>query len=638
MNKKLAYIILATLISQFSYAISQDQLNTDYQLYQAKDKTQLFNQSQSNPSDIIANYLAALDKINTDTSYASAFINKDPMNPLALSLAHKVLTKDYGSQNWNEYLKISQVIDSKQLSQNEICGQNLAKYMLNQAKVEDKYLASTILNKMPDRCASLIATLATNNQLPKKYLIPALYNLLTHNQVTQYNQIASANNIPNYQLTNTNQPTKYQLVYQISQLAIKNPDIALSKLEQAQTDKFTKQYLYNFVATRLAIKQMFDLALTATNRGHDVYLSNDQFEWKVRIYLFNQKWYDALETIKAMHESLKEQDKWLYWKAYAYRKLGHDNQAVATLKKISNKPVFYSLLAKSEIGDVPTIPVENKSISLNKIKYYNYAKLGFDLYQAGTKFNIPYYKNLATFVLYKTAGYSNDTDLLSISDYADNLGMNDVSIYAATKMNNVDIRRAFPTPYLDSFTQAANENGIPVTVPLAITRQESRFNKNALAFDGGVGLMQLMPQTAKYISKKLGVSADCYKTYQCNIREGTWFVASLYRKFGSNLIYASAGYNAGPGRAHRWEKAFYGLDNQLQTELVPFDITRAYTQQITTNQLVYEALINKKPLNMADYLKQINNKDKTFVEDDDNTDGNSPQATDSSDKNSDDDN
>ena len=637
MNKFNSLIITAYLaiISSTSYATSPAQLQNDYQAYQSNDKTKITDLALTNTTDIVANYLAALSNLKTNLNPAIIFFQQDPKNPLAISLSHKILDKSYESQDWNTYTKIYNQTEASQLSQNETCGQKLANYILSQKSIDHDFITQMIKNKMPDRCLSLIATLSANGQIPNNELIPTLYNLLIHNQTSQFNQIANQNKIENYQLNDTSNPNKYQLVYQISQLAIKTPDEALAKLEQSKTDKFTKQYLYNYVATRLAIKQMFSLALIATNKGHSSYLTDDQFEWKARIFLANNQWSDTLASIKKMPKILQDTNKWLYWKAYAEKKLGRNKQGNTTLGKVSSSPSFYSLLARSELGINPTIPAKIAHNDISSIKYYDYAKLGFDLYSTGTTYNNSYYKNLGTYVLYRTIAYSNDTDKAAISNQAYKLGITDTAIYAAIKMDNTDINLAFPMPYLDSYIKYSNENGIPVSIPLAISRQESRFNATVVAFDGGVGLMQLMPATANFIAKKLGVSNNCYKDYPCNIQEGTWFIADLYHKFGNNLIYASSGYNAGPGRARRWEKAFYGMDNQLQTELIPFDITRTYTQHILTNQLIYDAILNKKSLNMVDYLKQINNKDQTFIDDNNNNSGNDSIDKDTSDNDND---
>jgi soluble lytic murein transglycosylase len=130
-----------------------------------------------------------------------------------------------------------------------------------------------------------------------------------------------------------------------------------------------------------------------------------------------------------------------------------------------------------------------------------------------------------------------------------------------------------------------------------------------------------MPATAAYIAKKLK-SSNCFKNYECNIQFGTWFLAHLVTKFGNNPIYAAAGYNAGPGRAHRWQQVFQDKDNRVQIELIPFNVTRDYVQKVVSNKLIYDALLqNNQSVNMLAFLSKINNKNVDFIVDDDDTNG-----------------
>jgi soluble lytic murein transglycosylase len=201
------------------------------------------------------------------------------------------------------------------------------------------------------------------------------------------------------------------------------------------------------------------------------------------------------------------------------------------------------------------------------------------------------------------------------------MGWNEMSIYAGNKCGSKYASLSFPILFSQQYKRYSQSYNISMSYPMAVTRQESRFNPNALAADGGVGLMQIMPGTASYIAKKTG-SSNCYKNYDCNIKFGSWYLGHLYDKFGNNLIYATAGYNAGPGRAHRWQQAFNSLDNRVQIELIPFKITRDYVQKVLTNKIVYDARLNNDgQVDLISYLNKMNTKDSTYIIDDDNNNG-----------------
>ncbi|KAB0302435.1 lytic transglycosylase domain-containing protein, partial [Klebsiella pneumoniae] len=86
-----------------------------------------------------------------------------------------------------------------------------------------------------------------------------------------------------------------------------------------------------------------------------------------------------------------------------------------------------------------------------------------------------------------------------------------------------------------------------------LIRQESRFVIGAQSRVGAQGLMQVMPATAHEIAGKIGMDAAQLYTADGNIRMGTWYMADTKRRLQNNEVLATAGYNAGPGRARRWQ-------------------------------------------------------------------------------------
>ena len=110
---------------------------------------------------------------------------------------------------------------------------------------------------------------------------------------------------------------------------------------------------------------------------------------------------------------------------------------------------------------------------------------------------------------------------------------------------------------------------------------------------GAVGLMQLMPGTAKLVSKKnkwpyQGVSDLVVP--EKNIRLGSAYLRNMLDKFDNNRILAAAAYNAGPNRVYRWASSD-GIrrDADVYVENIPFTETRKYVQ----NVILYDAIYNK---------------------------------------------
>jgi len=130
---------------------------------------------------------------------------------------------------------------------------------------------------------------------------------------------------------------------------------------------------------------------------------------------------------------------------------------------------------------------------------------------------------------------------------------------------------------------------------LAVIRQESAFDQKAVSSAGALGLMQLMPRTAKHVAGALGLAFNEKKLTgdpQYNIRLGRAYLAELIGKYGGSYVLAIASYNAGPSRAREWMTT-YGdprsptVDAIDWVESIPFSETRNYVQRVLENLQVY---------------------------------------------------
>jgi soluble lytic murein transglycosylase len=617
-------LIIILSLSSINLAMANDsntllqKLNIAYTQHNSNLLKQLI---QQNPTNNLIKYSFNLTQLQESA-------NLDNFIPLtgyfANDFNHQLLTYYFKQQQWQQYVKVYPQIESEQLTLKEKCGFDLANYALQNKQASITNFQSLITNKIPTECISLLASKLNAKQLPNSYLNPFLYNLIINNQLSEFNQVAPVFKIkPLLPLTSSNDQNKvFQFIYQIKNLLNNDPQLAYTKVLNSNLDQSTKQFIYNPIATALALKQNYSLAESAINLASNQLISDNDYEWRVRTYLALQKWQDAFNTINNMPTSLQNKNVWLYWKAYTANNLKHKELAISILKNIPIDYSYYSLLAQTELKQTlnPLKSIPQQSINTTSLTDINFL---FNLYHYSQQYNNNFYLKISTQgIKYLINTTNNDETLLYISQQAFKINWREIAILAANKLKQPIAKLSFPIYYPELYLQYSQENQIDLSYPIAITRQESRFNPNALASDGGVGLMQLMPNTANYIAKKLH-SNNCYRSYPCNIKFGSWYLGHLNKKFGGNLIYASAAYNAGPGRAHRWQQSLYNLDNRIQIELIPFSITRDYVQKVLTNKIVYDALLSKsKNINLLNYLNSLNQHDDTFIIDDDNSIGN----------------
>lgn len=134
---------------------------------------------------------------------------------------------------------------------------------------------------------------------------------------------------------------------------------------------------------------------------------------------------------------------------------------------------------------------------------------------------------------------------------------------------------------------------------LAITRQESNFDIKARSRVGARGLMQLMPATAKAVSRQMRVSYNRDALTQdpaYNVSLGARYLGDLIDQFDGSYIMAIAGYNAGPHRVRRWIREFGDprkpdVDPIDWVEQIPFSETRNYVQRVMENVQIYRAIL-----------------------------------------------
>ena len=138
--------------------------------------------------------------------------------------------------------------------------------------------------------------------------------------------------------------------------------------------------------------------------------------------------------------------------------------------------------------------------------------------------------------------------------------------------------------------------GMSSALLMAISRQESAFQDSVVSSAGAVGLMQLMPNTARGLLKSLGDTKQgkdvvaTLKQPEWNIKLGATYLNKLNLKYDSDITRVSAAYNAGEFVVDAWNKSRSFQDVRLWVESVPFKETRGYVKNSWRNFLVYNYL------------------------------------------------
>ena len=153
-------------------------------------------------------------------------------------------------------------------------------------------------------------------------------------------------------------------------------------------------------------------------------------------------------------------------------------------------------------------------------------------------------------------------------------------------------RLRYPAYYADLVQEQAARYGFDSLLMLALMRQESLFNTNAVSSANARGLTQVIPSTGQYIAERLSFAdysdSKLFRPY-VGIAFGAFYLDEQLRLFNGNAAVALAAYNAGPGRAIDWNRLSGGDVDALITTIT-FSETRSYVERIYSHYNIYREL------------------------------------------------
>jgi len=194
-----------------------------------------------------------------------------------------------------------------------------------------------------------------------------------------------------------------------------------------------------------------------------------------------------------------------------------------------------------------------------------------------------------------TRGWS-DRDLIAAAEVARLRGWYERAIDTADRAQTMhDFALRFPTPYREVVHAYSQQLDLDEAWVYGLVRQESRFSADARSSAGAMGLMQLMPTTARAVAKRFGIPwADrtSFHTVDTNINLGTNHLRQLLDSLDNQPVLASAAYNAGTSRARGW-RADRALEGAAYVETIPFSETRDYVRKVMSNTMYYARLFGQ---------------------------------------------
>lgn len=287
-----------------------------------------------------------------------------------------------------------------------------------------------------------------------------------------------------------------------------------------------------------------------------------------------------------------------YWLGRAALAMGDTATARAAFQRAAERPTaFYGQLAARELGEgmdtlaarlaraAPPPPDAQRWAAFTGQELARAAVLLADLGDA---------RRALAFLLRLEELAQDGTDRLKIARLAHSLGRADHAVWIARRagaQGAMLVPEGWPAPY------PVPEGVLEPAFVLAISRQESNFDSQAVSSARAMGVMQLLPSTAQQVARRLGLRhsvAMLTADPAHNILLGAHYAAEMLSRFGGHPVLAVAAYNAGPARVEQWLATYgdprRGGDLLDWIEQIPFAETRNYVQRVIENLAIYRAL------------------------------------------------
>jgi soluble lytic murein transglycosylase len=325
-------------------------------------------------------------------------------------------------------------------------------------------------------------------------------------------------------------------------------------------------------------------------------LSVEGHQWKVRAALRAGDWKLVKSGIEVMPASLRSDPTWVYWLGRALKAEGDAEQAQALFASIADQTNFYGQLALEELGRKIAIPPSAPAASADEIAQMaanpGFAR-AFKFFALDLRFEGRREWNWELRKL-------SEREHLAAAEFARQNNVLDRMVHTSDRTRTeVDFSQRFPSPFRDTMQATTQKLGLDMAWAYGLIRQESRFVMNARSQVGASGLMQLMPATARYVAKKIGL--DGFTSHQVNdigtnIVLGTNYLNMVLNDLDGSQAMATAAYNAGPGRPRSWRSTLTRpVEGAIFAESIPFSETRGYVKNVLSNATYYAALFENKP-------------------------------------------
>ncbi|WP_373974309.1 lytic transglycosylase domain-containing protein [Chitinibacter sp. SCUT-21] len=644
MFKKTTLLVLSCLLAASANArIDLDSVREASRSRDLVSLATISEQSIGDPLEMYPRYYYLTTQINqTDENDANSFINRYSPSPMAERFINDWLKELARRQSWAQYEALYSKLESPNTEQ--ICNKQQAAINRGDYSQLANHKQLWFSGKaQPQACNTYFDTLFSKGVLNEQDAWARIRLALANNQPDLARQLASRVGSPEYlvpkppvvikqkkkktitietanintvnsnaerwvnQIDLSTQAGRELWLFAVEKIGRNNPHQA-ARLISAQTSLKADDLAFAWQQLGLtAARKLTPEASAWLAKGHLEDLSPEDRAWGIRSALRIGDWQAVEQRINALPANEQQENSWRYWKARALLAQNKTAAANALWVSLSDQIDFYGLLAREELGAILSAPQPSYKANTEDIK----AIQTIPAVRRALELNAQGWRTEANREWNWAMKGLSDQQLLAAAELAARNQMYDRSIFSAMRPTQIqDFSLRFPMPYRSSIEPAAKAHGLDPAWVFGLIRQESRFIADIRSSAGATGLMQLMPATATWVAKKMGMSDFTMSDMsdpEINPQMGSYYLAYWNERFGGNPVLATAGYNAGPGNAAKWRDD-KEMEAAIYIETIPFTETRDYVKAVLTNATHYAHFFNGSPAQLMKRLPPVAGK------------------------------
>ena len=326
----------------------------------------------------------------------------------------------------------------------------------------------------------------------------------------------------------------------------------------------------------------------------------------------DRDWNTALEWLNQLSLEDQHNERWRYWRGRVLESLGRFDEARAIYSLTADNRSYYSFLAADRAGN--GYQFAHRPLLFSNDELQGLRDLP-GLQRAGELYAIKRIAD-ARREWNHAIQRMNKSQLLKAAKLADEWGWHDRAIMTLAQAKYWDdLELRFPLAYQQTVLNQAQRQKINPAWAFAVIRQESAFTTDARSHAGALGLMQLLPRTARHVARSLRIRMSGQSDIldvDNNIKLGVRYLRRVKDRFDGHPVLATAAYNAGATNVRRWLPE-ESIPADLWVEMVPFHETRKYLKRVLTYTVINEQRLGQQPVPLLQRMPAVSTDPKATL-------------------------